>query len=604
MAESGVNYYLDTYSSFEVEPYWKVWYSFKDVQNGVVPSISGANSSYSGVYAQNDLFNTPDYLSLGYGKTGVGISNITGFDYDAFSLIFLAQKLNKSGSILFTCAETGTYNGENVNKGFSIGYNDAGNIFFEYYHKGNPRVYTSSFIPYKNHSIYVIKNGQDLILGNYNFISSKTQQDTFSIDDTYILDPQKWYLGTGQKNDKPKDFYSHKYCDFLLDEFLCFDYPLYQDDIVLINSGFCSNYIDDYYVTGSGLAPSGTPIGMVTGMFSGVTGSQTIPTGVITDDFGNQYTGYSTILLSGLISGTGIGYSSGDSPFFFEELVTGHIEINTGFLKSMYPSVIVYTRPMDSSDMMHVWTNNTEIKDLDYNSKMYYDVANNVYQIDSTGSIAPFINGLFYNSGQKIISGSIYDPTIIFEGDYFQTGYQLDFTGFFQDQDKGEYRKIESSYYYYVPISHPPLALGEPFNSLLFLNGVNLIKQAPDDTRPFYDADADYAYKFTAGNNGLLVLNTSLLNAIGANSIFSVVYFDYLIDQKTGNSALFDIKSGSISGFNEFNNFVFLNGQYQHKDTDYLVTDKNSLLDKSGVFSISESTIYNLSNDNDAFMEH
>src|SRR6266404_2057924 len=127
MSSSGINFFFKNMSL--PASGFKVFYYFSTSGTNI-PSISGANSKYSGTassFIKTGLFNSGQYVNIPYSNE-LSASN--------WMMMFVFEKMNKDNGVLFS-----NYH-DNINKsGFSLGVNSANKLYFETFDTNGPVVF-------------------------------------------------------------------------------------------------------------------------------------------------------------------------------------------------------------------------------------------------------------------------------------------------------------------------------------------------------------------------------------------------------------------------------------------------------------------------------
>lgn len=203
-AQSGVNYFLDKFASFDYQSHWKFWLDFKSTHVNLpqITNASGANGLYSGQHLTSPSgFSADDYFSVLSGESsGCQLLPSTGLWADDFSLIFLNKKPSIGKSIVFNCLETGLLNSQNVYKGYRLGYTDSNKPFFEYYTNEGLQSFVGDFNLNTYHSLNFVKTSSSISIGTYDFLSQKNVSQSFPIDSQYMMEPSNYYLGYKSSN--------------------------------------------------------------------------------------------------------------------------------------------------------------------------------------------------------------------------------------------------------------------------------------------------------------------------------------------------------------------------------------------------------------------
>ena len=600
MSQSGINYFLENYASFSYRDYWKLWLNFKGPTGARINNNSGANLLYSGQLTTSSsytgIFTPNDFIRISaQNKTRVAISPSTGLWGDQFSLMFLVDKTNSGSSILFNCLETGLQNNQNIYKGYTLGYTDGSKLFFQYYNQDGLTTFNTEFSVNKNHSAFMVKNGDSISLGYYDFYKQQSFSNSFAINSEYLFEPSNYYLGFHTGNSRLDKLNNTGNSEYYLDEFLYFNYPLYDYDIQIINSGFIADFVPAY--TGSGIIQTTGITGYTTGTFiisGGITGYGITGTGLFTNEYGVSYTGYASGYLSGNISGSGVINLTGlvNTPNYF--LIDESVVINTGYAKTFYPNKISMLRESNSGDYLSLIYETGYIDWLGYNDLGSFDKIENKFKVFQTGNLIVWLNGVAQLSGDRYNAGTIYTPNWIISGDYERTGDYLNSNNFYSPSDILDYRSIIPTYFLGFPLPETSVfdytggAFSANFiyrgaNTLVFLNGHKIID------------GIDYS---GVGSNISFRSSPPLYN--GATGKISIVNITgkYLSYNNSGQILT------SPTGFNENYTMLFMNGIKQRENSDFLFTTNSSLIYGSGNFKKKENILLDNYDNIDPFFEN
>jgi len=579
-AQSGVNHFLGKYASFDYQSHWKFWLDFKSVHVDIpgINNASGANPLYSGYHLTSPSgFVSDDYFSVVSGESsGCQLLPSSGLWADDFSLIFLNKKRSVGKSIIFNCLETGLYNNQNVYKGYRLGYTDSNKPFFEYYTDEGLQSFVGDFNLNTYHSLNFVKTSSSISIGTYDFLGQKNESQSFPIKSEFMIEPDNYYLGH-KSSDIPIEYFAvgqTRSGEYLIDEFLYFDRPLYNYDIQIINSGFVANYTQP--ITGSGVLTSTGVTGSYTGLvsiFSGITGYGVTGTGYITNEMGVQYTGFLTGALTADISGSGVIDLTGIilTPDYF--LGNGSVMVASGYLKEFYNSGVCFISNVDNQDIIELVLETGGVDSIALSQVGLFDTVKQQFRIFDSNPSCVFLNGQSVVSGQLTNSGSIYSPVYVLSDDYYNTGSYIDSLGnyaqndFLITQNVGQTVNLNYKNFSYSGGTAQTFTGVMTSNSLVFFNGQKL--------------------------------NSGEYQASGNDLIFS----DSLYDGVSGRLLVLDV-SGSfqtnsgnfgnitVSQNNPFYSMIFLNGQKLTNGIDYLTISNFSLLNSSGIFKNAKTLVY------------
>jgi hypothetical protein len=438
MAQNNVKYFLNKNSDFEFGDL-RLHYSFGSVSGGqsIINDVSGNDQNF--LYSSSPLPGGFDSVSGSGnfdGLTVFEIANNTGnlnFGQD-FTFVFVGDGIGT----IFNSYSSGYYGSDLVYSGFNFGINDAHKLFFEFKNGFGVETRTLNYGLGDNNSLFISFSANDdlLRLGSYNPVFGTMSSESYYLKQATLLDSRSCFLG-GVVNSGNGLF--NKNYSGTIDEFLFFENNLDDLDISLINSGFAfgfgasgsGTYVDTIQVTGYDLA---TGI-----LFSGVTGYQIIETGVLIDDFGNEYSGVSTVPLTGYETGfynaplTGI-VSIFSGSYQFDD----NIEVDLSYLSSFGKSTASVRTIEDSLSEVIEWNfvRNSGFYNLDlaFNNNLKFDRVNLTPISESTKNNLLFVDGRFQPSGSVVVTGSFYEKGVLISGgEFYLSGNKIYSTGKYQN---------------------------------------------------------------------------------------------------------------------------------------------------------------------------
>lgn len=334
--------------------------------------------------------------------------------------------------------------------------------------------------------------------------------------------------------------------------------------------------------------PSGQFINGVTGylsglypVFSGVTGSQVTISGFLTDNCGNIKSSYSSTELSGVISGINIipltglyfsglqetSYYTNDSLFNINYVLSPSYYTDDSYVMSLGMNGLNYLRNIDSGDFHQIYLPTQDHNLFGINKTAIFDNSKSGFilpEIVSLSGLNAYLNGI----GQLGSGGSFYNPIYNFSGSYFLSGNFLirgdnyELTDIFLFDIKTGARGYTISSTGLQPIS--------AINSDIFLNGQKL------------RSGIDYSL------SGTNISLSSEVEEIGG-SLFSFPRLPgaYSTGLSSNTSLL------NPSPYSRKTSQLFLNGQRQFINNDYIEISNVDLLNGSGNFLTDYLSIYN-----------
>ena len=636
MSVEALNYFLDNYGSFNKEENFKGYFDFLKLNN--VNSQSG--SSLSGV-----LINSVAYVSGSgavFSNNNPSIQLVTpddAFEND-FSLLFVNKKPNNKKSILFNCLNSGS---DEIIKGFSLGYNNVGNVFLEHYTNLGWQTYTTDFFAKEKHSLYLTKSSNSISVGYYNLFERNVINESFDVNPEFWFASDQYYIGkgTGNLTNVYYDYNTGSGVHYSLDQFLVFNTPLTNSDIEIINSGFAYYYTgtapEITYITGEDY--TGTVNSNLT-LLTGITGWQITATGVVVDDFGDTATGYSYLPLTGIISGSGVNNLTGLVVYAETGVSEQILTLDENYIKSFYSDRFSLLKTKNSGDVLNVCYETGELYSLGYKDDATF---NSVFSWFRTYApeeqpIIVYVNGLSQFSGDLYNSGTIYNPNLILENDYYKTGLYLDFQNKFAENDNLYYRGISGVIYHTKTGSGVNILPSGLLNSgkyQIFSNGLKLTDRGlfPSGASYFVTNELLFTGESLYFSGDGLSFSPNQLLFSGESLYFSgdglsfgknyVLFGDYIL---SGDNKIISYKTGSLSvviplgifqekiensgistnnfKYNEYYTQFYLNGKFQIKDEDYIISSPTTKLNNEGNFERGTFNILSINqNGDDLFFE-
>lgn len=555
MALTGFSYYwqklgLDTSS-------YLVHYDFAN--SGItVPSTQSAQTQYSGILSGV----APNFWSVSgsghFGSGAVAISHASGLVSDFWTHFFIYEKTDAHAGILFSSLQGYS--------GYAIGVTDNNSLFFESYGQLGPNVQVSSEIYGQKNAVAVVKAGNVLSFHNYNFDTKSLISESFTIP-AFIKASNQASIG-GIIN--PPSYIRNDAFHGYIDDYVYVTEAITSTNLLSLFSGFYS----EYTVTAPIVAYSGyTGILGYTYTFSGVTGivgwntQQTING---TDPFGDPIysivqvpqTGY---LWTGLLQTPITGWIQ--IPITGQ--ASGNLRVDNNYgLVGFGLNEISYLRSISSDDYssLNVFASSQGIS---LNNVAVYDKIHNAFQLDGPYAdqiVQLYCNGIYQQFSGYGVTGNAFISGYVLSGDYFMQGYFVNSTGAYISTDtiifdvlSGNRSAVANSSY--NSGSSLPISLSTPKN--IFLNGLKLLSGVDFDNR------AGFAWLHNAEGQVVTV------DITGA-------YASYIGTQ-----------FGILPLFQRDTTQLFLNGQRQLKDYDYVENSALDLIGNSGLFETDLVSIYN-----------
>jgi len=253
---------------------------------------------------------------------------------------------------------------------------------------------------------------------------------------------------------------------------------------------------------------------------------------------------------------------------------------------SFYQNYVTFLRKTDELDFDSVSYDSGRLDAPNYQQEGVFDEIQDKFKIFYTGEAASWVNGVAQFSGLLTNSGTIYNPIYVLDRDYYKTGSYINSTGFYEDDDFYWYNDISGILYYEkdtIINAETPIPISGDYNinTLVFLNGQRMYSGLDYSTNP---SVSQFEIEFIAG----FPLITGDLCVINTNGIRR---------EETGNFAW----KQTNTGFNPNYVTVYMNGQRQIKNEDYIVSDLAGMLSGSGVFDVASGSLFDNFNTTDLF---
>ena len=509
-----------------------------------------------------------------YSKSGAGmftgqrlsLNNPTGLASDNWTHLIVFDKISGGRGIFFDSLSTGL-----IYSGYTLGINDANRLYFESYDDKGYSCRSSDIVLGHRNCVAFVKSSSSLNFYVFDAPHNSLLSSSAEISSDFTRFSSNISIGIGLGDTK---------------------YPI-------------NAYIDDYVYLSEGLNPSSL-LGLVTGLFSevsttsgtvtgittseitgyvtgqysysGVTGHRNIITGSGQNPFGIWEHQYQTVPLTGLIFTGGLVITpltgnvtynfTGDaqtSVVFNESLVTGMTLNEVSFIRQLYPS----------SDQTFLVTSSS-LRTGNLNLVGEYDLIEARFQLDDIYSgVYAYLNGIAGVNLGIFPTGTGYNTGIALSGTYHLTGFYAQSQREFLPTDSFVYDTITHGFgiqSYYVS-SGMFSGNGEAFTSSspshIFLNGV-LLREGQE-----YNREGSFTLRWLtnlySGATGVLVARGF---PISPNPAQSGLYFTPAPFQRTKSQ-------------------LFLNGQRQLLNYDYIENDSFDLIGQTGLFENSLVSIYN-----------
>jgi hypothetical protein len=592
--ENSITYLLRNYYTISSQNY-RLFYDFNSTGLPVVQNVTG-DLSISGYITGNNTENF--YLNSGvvnFSGNSVFIDNSSASINTKDCTYFITYENKSLGDfVLLNCIETGSYNNSIYYKGYEFGVTANNYLYFNYYNSGGSQVFVSSQnMPDKSNVFLTLANNA-VQFGSYDFIYQKLNVDLFPLDTNYIFNPTGIWISS---NLNYTGLYSRN-MPFRgnMEKFLCFSPSIPISDIRLINSGTVSNYISGGNIIQNIVSTGIT--GYATGMlpyFTGITGTTYGITGVITDEFGETYSGYGQIDLTGvlytqqILPQYGIVYTPetvyiNESCSIDPNLILKYGKSNLNLLfNSNLQDNINYIYNTGSSQISNI----DNLKSKKANGFKYFNWVTNTNHFYEV-----WCDGLYQYSGTVTSSGDIYNITQILSGDYIlDENGNIIFNNNFDLNDNVKIDAIIPNAYNTLYIDNFNLSniallysgegyyLNWPTNSQIFLNGQKLVSGNTGDI----GISADYGIH----NQKIFIKNAGVFYNL-SNSILSAIVESGVYDSISSSSVISCGHKFLPGSSKAYRNGVRLDLNYDYIELANFDTNLGT-----GIFDINTDIIYN-----------
>lgn len=560
LEKSGLLYYLD-YCSLGTGNYL-IHYSFDTNSGNIVPNSATQFPQYSGALSNTGQFWSQSGSGLFTGQI-INIPSGYGLGSNIWSHVLIYEKTGSGEGVLVDTSKTGA-----IQSGYILGINSNNRMFVEGYNENGPFSINSSLIIGTKNLIAFVKNDDLFKFYVYDFNHQTVNSDSFSISSLWYANSNKLILG-GQSG--AFTFAETTGYKGFIDEYVYFNDAISPTDFQYIASGLVSSYqfVSGIVTTYSGLQITGYSTG-VTGV-TGITGYQNVVTGSGLDPFGTgnyELYYYSSGVTGYLTSGYVVSPLSGYVNFYITGDPSQTLSPNSGLINSFVFDQFSFLRKIDSND----YVTQISISGLNpnFNKVAGYSDVENLWQLDSVYSDAAvqiYLNGISQISTGYVVTGDSYNSGIILSGQYRLNGFYLDSTGFYESTDSIIYDSYSGNKLSQTGYLHSGAQFSGIASGLVFLNGQLLINN----------------YNYSESGQIITIINNNYSGLSGTINVFPIPS-NY---RSTGTVIT------NTTGFAYDNSLVFLNGQRQRQDIDYINNSKWDLLGASGIFDNTTVNIYN-----------
>lgn len=431
-----IDYFLNQLPTQASESF-RAYFNFvtNDVNSSVIinksgdPLLSGViKPSVGNFWSQSGsgFFSGNRYLEI------TGIGNY-GIDNKDLTINFVYENKNIGGSTLISTVETGIFesfdefgNTQNnlIYKGFEFGVTSNNRLFFEYFRDNGPNIFISDFTLSDKNSIYLNITENNLDFGYYDFFKNRLISNNYYILTEYLFDYSNIWVG---RNPSTTGLYNlNKTYTGYVDEFLIFSPAIYPYDLVNINSGLAHIYNSGGVIVETNLVTGIT--GYASGINSystGVTGIVLIPTGVLTNEWGVEYTGYLESGITGLVPVFGISGLTGILAFEQITGLTGESVVkNDSYINSFGKNFINLLSKIDTEDIVEINLitgigGSPLYKNINLNYQRYIGNFTISEDLDNIYDPIVYVNGQLHHSGIFYNTGNIYNLSAYILNDYY-----------------------------------------------------------------------------------------------------------------------------------------------------------------------------------------
>ncbi len=541
-----------------------LYFDFNESGTNPVPNFGNTNSSgllggSTGNFYQNSgsgLFN----------NTQITITSPQNISGNLWTHVFVLEKSHPTGGVLFDSFQSGS-NG--IFSGILIGINDNHKLFFEHYDNFGPAVYTSNIILPRKACVAVTRANNTVSFHSYDFNQQELISEAKTINGQYLLPSLKANLGavSGAPN-----YISYRNYNGYIDDYVYIKDSIIPAHLEILMSGFVSSYD---YTTGIVTYDTGIEITGYSFYLTGITGvlsSGNIPIASGYDVFGDFYVTYSTTGITGyLTSGSGVapltGYvittSTGDPISTFN--------FNSGFAEEFKYDEISYLRQIDSNDLTSALLLNNNKRGL--NQLARYDFVEGSFELPKLyqdAQIQPYLNGVSQLYTGQGVTGTFYNSGAFPSGAYYLDDFYIRSATFYASTDTlicDELSGSKGQTYTSGSGSGITESLTITNNSLVFLNGQLLVS----------------GFHYIKTGNNFRWFSNIYSGATGYLTTFEVNY----------NSRRFTGIFPQTGNFPRESSMIWLNGQRQRNEIDYVENSTADLVRQSGIFNAITDEIYN-----------
>lgn len=580
-ALNGFSYFYENVLGLDVSEYL-IHYNFKATgANNVLNVASGVQDPNTHSLLVNDVNNlivsgSGNFSNFGYPNSPCEISGANSLNSQIWTMFFIYERNTTGNDILFS-----SFTGNNPYSGFVLGINPANKLYFESYDQNGPTIKTSQNIYGSKNAIAVTQSFNSLTFHYYNFNTTSLISENFIINSNVIPSGPKWYLGGAPQ--QPSQILGTHLNGFM-DEFIYIKDSLNINNLQGLFSGFYSQLsginqvVETIHTTGiTGVAVNSGEIYAYTGFeVNANSGSGACSPFSVT---------YTTTPIKQSISGNIYEYLTGVT----EYIVTGNpvtgLVVDTGYVNSFGMDAVVYNRYIDSSDFSQFLACNNTYGKTNFNKIANFNRVGLSYNLDKiypTGDqLQLYYNGLAQLSSGVEVTGDFYNSGLSVLGDYYQRDAEVISNKFFDSSGLVIYDSVTGKQF------RTPDTIGVSgtiinFNYLqdnnlnindylIYLNGQCLVENINYDT---------------VSTSGIEILEDR-----GTG-----YYYGFRKDSDLAIHISGAFAHTGVSKFLRSTSVLYLNGQRQELNNNYLEVSSTDFLNNSGIFAVNLDNIYNNNN--------
>lgn len=575
MQSTGINYFTQLSSAtgnFLLGYFFTGW-----TGNANIPSLSFANTIYSGTISNTGNFYRNSGSGFFDGNTIITVNNASGLAANTWTMVIDYEMSGNQNSILFS-----NYTSGSINSGWVLGISNLCSPYIEYYSNNGPQIYISNNTWGQKNTIFVTKTNNYINIDYLNYNTKLLESEQFIVDDTYFQPSNNWLIGghTGA----PSYFSGDKYKGHM-DSFLYYAPALLPYQKLSISSGFYNDIYNSTSVvtTGYSYLVTGQTTGLVP-IFSGTTGNANEFYNYLTGPCNNITAVYTTTGLTGIIYDISFVPLTQTIINLFTGSSGGGIIENTGFSISHGLSNVSYIKNIDYQDITELYYFPQSSNKLNINKFLELDGTLNKFILPETydiNQINLYINGIGqFGSGYEQ-TGSIYNLGIQKSGMYFVSGIYLSGDYDYKDTNIVDIISGDRRYYnsgYFDNGGQTGISGFAQHSSLIFLDG----------------------FKLMSGLDYKLINDDLIFQADYLPLITSGRFWTFPIDSESSFvSGIFN-NTGINGYFAPDTTQIYMNGIRQRINIDYLEIPSISLLNNSGLFL---SNLTSINNNENSFIE-